>query len=132
MRRALVSILVMSACAGETAVDPVVPEKARQAPAEAPARGDAPATVAGLRATAVAVGGATSYARMIDGTVRGWGDGARFALGREDAAAVSYPLTIAGVARATAVFAGASTRPPRARRSTTAACCAGALAAASR
>ncbi|MCY0989667.1 hypothetical protein OV203_21190 [Nannocystis sp. ILAH1] len=106
MPRALVSLLVMSACARETAVDPVVPEKARQAPAEAPARGVAPATVVGLRATAIAVGGATSYARMIDGTVRGWGDGARFALGREDAAAVSYPLAIAGVARATAVFAG--------------------------
>lgn len=117
MRRVFLS-LVLSCCGCGRAVDaepasrgealehPAASEPATS-PEGTPAGSDATTTPdADLRATSIAVGGATSYARMSDGTVRGWGDGDHFALGREDASAVGTPIEIEGVEHATAVFCG--------------------------
>jgi alpha-tubulin suppressor-like RCC1 family protein len=107
MRAALVFIFAIHSCT-QTAINQPDAGNGQQAGTadvtEAPDA--APSNEASLRVTAIAVGGATSYALMSDGTVRGWGDGAHFALGRADRTAVGHPIEIAGVEHATAVFAG--------------------------
>jgi alpha-tubulin suppressor-like RCC1 family protein len=67
---------------------------------------DPPAEKAPLRATHIAAGAGTSYARMSDGTIRAWGDGSVFALGRAQAGPVGRPLEVPVIENATGVFAG--------------------------
>ncbi len=66
----------------------------------------APVEAEPLQATHIAAGAGTSYARMSDGTIRAWGDGDVFALGRSEPGAVGRPIQVPGVEHATAVFAG--------------------------
>jgi Putative Ig domain/Regulator of chromosome condensation (RCC1) repeat len=72
-----------------------------------PKQSTVPVAVAGLTtATAVATGGQTSYALLVDGTVWGWGDNDYGGLANGGSAFSAVPVQVPGLTDVTAIAAG--------------------------